>query len=163
MWATTPGIKQGQAYDSEVGVYPHILAFNKTYDIPTDELLEEDLHAYKTFNDYFMRALKLSARPPAFPDDPKVISSAADCRLTVFDSVSLAQQFWIKGHHFSLESLFDDAALADEFEGGAVAVFRLAPADYHRWHSATDGIVGPTKTIPGQCEFISTFWPLSRS
>lgn len=99
-----------------------------------------------------MRALKPGARPPAFPEDPAVISSAADCRLVTFSDVAQAQTYWIKGHNFTLAELFGSEELAGEFEGGAVAVFRLAPADYHRWHSATDGVVGPTKTIPGQCK-----------
>lgn len=158
-----PGVKQGQAYDSEIGVYPHILAFISTYAIPIDELLIEDLHAYKTFNSFFSRALKPSARPPAFPEDSQVVSSAADCRLVTFSDVSSAGLYWIKGYPFSLAEMFQDEQLAAEFEGGAVAVFRLAPADYHRWHSATDGTIGATKTIEGQCEawFLRAFPPLA--
>lgn len=42
------------------------------------------------------RKLRPDARPVARPGDPFVISSAADCRLTVFRSVSSAHQLWIK-------------------------------------------------------------------
>ncbi len=36
------------------------------------------------------------------------------------------------------------------FENGSVAIFRLAPQDYHRFHSPIDGVVGDTTDIPGQ-------------
>lgn len=31
-----------------------------------------------------------------------------------------------------------------------MAIFRLAPQDYHRYHSAVDGVVGPYVKIAGQ-------------
>jgi phosphatidylserine decarboxylase len=31
-----------------------------------------------------------------------------------------------------------------------MAIFRLAPADYHRSHSPVSAVVGPTKHIEGQ-------------
>ena len=40
--------------------------------------------------------------------------------------------------------------MADYFEGGELACFRLAPADYHRFHSPVDAVVGRTVSIPGQ-------------
>jgi phosphatidylserine decarboxylase len=36
------------------------------------------------------------------------------------------------------------------FIGSSVAIFRLAPADYHRFHSPIDGEVGEIVHIPGQ-------------
>jgi len=36
------------------------------------------------------------------------------------------------------------------FIGSSVAIFRLAPADYHRFHSPIDGEVGEVVHIPGQ-------------
>lgn len=34
-------------------------------------------------------------------------------------------------------------------KGASIAIFRLAPADYHRSHSPLDAKVGATKKIPG--------------
>lgn len=44
-----------------------------------------------------------------------------------------------------------DEALADELhaQGASLAIFRLAPADYHRYHSPVSAVVGPTKKIEG--------------
>jgi phosphatidylserine decarboxylase len=39
---------------------------------------------------------------------------------------------------------------AQQFEGGSLAIFRLAPQDYHRFHIPVDGIVGPTTRIEGE-------------
>ncbi|KAG0284317.1 hypothetical protein BGZ97_008238, partial [Linnemannia gamsii] len=70
-----------------------------------------------------------------------VITSAADCRLACFDSISTAQEFWIKGQKFTLATFLQDPALATEFEQGSMAIFRLAPQDYHRFHSPVKGSV----------------------
>ncbi|GAA5895625.1 hypothetical protein JCM6882_000357 [Rhodosporidiobolus microsporus] len=142
-------IKQGIAYDNPVNALDHIRAFVKTYQIDTAELLKPNLEEYRTFNEFFYRALKPDARPVASPDDPKVISSAADCRLTVFESVDAAKTLWIKGQHFTIANLLQADDKAKQFENGAVAVFRLAPADYHRYHSPVKAEVGETKEIEG--------------
>lgn len=75
------------------------------------------------------------------------IVSAADCRLCVFESISVATQVWIKGKAFSVQNLICNDDLAAEFEGGSIGIFRLAPQDYHRFHSPAQGTVAadPTK------------------
>lgn len=76
--------------------------------------------------------------------------SGADCRLCVFESIGAATQVWIKGKSFSIEQLVQDADLAKQFEGGSIALFRLAPQDYHRYHSPVTGtIVGEPHKIGG--------------
>ncbi|GAA6015551.1 hypothetical protein JCM10207_008634 [Rhodosporidiobolus poonsookiae] len=142
-------IKQGIAYDNPVNALAHIQAFVKTYAIDCSELLKPNIADYKTFNEFFYRALRPGARPIANPSDPLTVSSAADCRLTVFDSIDAATTFWIKGQHFTLPALLNDEAKAKEFKNGAIAIFRLAPADYHRYHSPVDAEVGETKGIEG--------------
>ncbi|GAA6036202.1 hypothetical protein JCM8097_006833 [Rhodosporidiobolus ruineniae] len=142
-------IKQGLAFDSPTNALSHIQSFVHTYSIDTSELLKPNLADYTNFNSFFYRALRPGARPIANPDDPKTVSSAADCRLTVFESVDAAKTFWIKGQNFTIANLLQDDAQAKQFENGAVAVFRLAPADYHRYHSPVDATVGETKSIEG--------------
>uniref|UniRef100_A0A0K3CT30 phosphatidylserine decarboxylase n=1 Tax=Rhodotorula toruloides TaxID=5286 RepID=A0A0K3CT30_RHOTO len=142
-------VKQGRAFDSPTNALAHIQSFIKTYSINLSELLEPDPAKYDTFNKFFYRALKAGARPVHEPENPKVVSSAADCRLTVFESVDKAKEFWIKGRNFTLPALLDDPALASLFENGPLAVFRLAPADYHRYHSPVKGRVGASKAIDG--------------
>lgn len=89
-------VKQGLAYDSTINPLEHIQGFVKTYSIDTSILLNPDLTSYKTFNQFFYRKLRSDARPIAEPENNLCISSAADSRLTVFQTVEKATEFWIK-------------------------------------------------------------------
>ena len=65
----------------------------------------EPTESFKTFNEFFFRKLKPSARPIASPEHPDVLVSAADCRLTAFTSVDDATRCWIKARsHATLSS-----------------------------------------------------------
>ena len=149
-----------------------IPSFIETYSIQLDDLEEPDIAKYNTFNDFFYRyvysrffsdlsslilttfsKLKPDARPVQSSDDPLVINSAADCRLTVYPTIDLAKQLWIKGNNFTIPNLLGvapDSEQAKWFEGGGLASFRLAPADYHRFHSPIDGTIGDVHDISGQ-------------
>ncbi len=60
-----------------------------------------------------------------------------------------AQTLWIKGQNFSVSALLGSDALASLFEGGSIAVFRLAPQDYHRYHFPINGVLTETHHVPG--------------
>jgi phosphatidylserine decarboxylase len=87
---------EGKIYDNPDPkvVYPHILAFCKTYQIDTSILAEPDLHKYPTLNAFFSRKLRPDVRPITAPEDLSVVTSAADCRLTVFESAAEATNVW---------------------------------------------------------------------
>ncbi|CAD6567214.1 MAG: hypothetical protein CYPHOPRED_001485 [Cyphobasidiales sp. Tagirdzhanova-0007] len=147
-------IKQGKTFDQGEGAYEHITGFVQTYQLEDslDQLAQPDLKSYKTFNEFFSRALKPNARPADSPEDPSVVVSSADCRLTVWESVTSATEIWIKGKQFSIPHLLHDDTIAahPSFANGcALAIFRLAPQDYHRWHSPLMGKIGPVKNISG--------------
>lgn len=145
-------VRQGKIYDAHDSV-KSIPSFIQTYAIRTDELLLPDIAQYKTFNEFFFRRLKPDARPVQNVEDPAGICSAADCRLVVYQNVDLAKLFWIKGNNFTVASLLGVAPGSDTaraFDGGSVAVFRLPPADYHRFHSPIDGTVGEVRDLPGE-------------
>lgn len=38
----------------------------------------------------------------------------------------------------------------DKYSGGALAIFRLAPQDYHRFHSPVEGRIGAMTVISGE-------------
>jgi phosphatidylserine decarboxylase len=73
----------------------------------------------------------------------------ADARTNCFTSVKSSQELWIKGSKFSLESLLGSDELALPFKDGSLAIFRLAPQDYHRFHFPVDGLVTHNSTIEG--------------
>jgi phosphatidylserine decarboxylase len=130
-----------------------IPSFVTTYSLDTSELLEPDVKKYKTFNEFFSRKLRPDARPVDNADDPLAICSAADCRLTVYQTVDLAKEFWIKGREFTIPNLLGvtpSSVKVSVFDGASLAIFRLAPADYHRFHCPIDCTVGEIVHIPGQ-------------
>ncbi len=129
----------------------HIAPFIASFDLaPTlSEMVEPDPTKYATFNDFFARPIKPSARPIAEPNNPAVTSSPADCRMTVFPTIDLATRYWIKGAGFTLERLLGSQTLAQQFDGGALVIARLAPQDYHRWHAPVSGTVESVTEIPG--------------
>ena len=142
-------IRLGKAFNDPKSC-KHISAFVKMYQINLNELLKPNIADYETFNEFFYRKLKPNARIIADRNNSNVIISAADCRLSVFDNINQATRIWIKGRHFSLRNLFNDEQLAKEFDEGSIAIFRLAPVDYHRYHSPIDGIISAhIKNITG--------------
>lgn len=113
----------------------------------------KSVEEFKSFNEFFYRALKPGARPCSAPDNPNIIVSPADCRSVVFNRVDDATNVWIKGREFSIKRLLGDAYPEDaaRYEnGGALGIFRLAPQDYHRFHIPVDGIMRKPKLIEGE-------------
>jgi phosphatidylserine decarboxylase len=130
-----------------------ILPFVVEYDLDVDEFAKS-VFAYKTFNEFFFRALKPAARPIAPGDDLAVLP--ADGRHLVFQDVDATDGFYVKGVKFTLAELLGEAQLPPEqqtlstrFAGGAMLISRLAPVDYHRFHFPVDGRVGEPRPISG--------------
>ncbi len=157
----TVSIRQGKVYDDESNpqaVLEHIQSFIKTYSINLDELLQPDPSQYPNFNSFFYRKLKPGARPIAEPENASVVSSCADCRLTVFSDVAEATKFWIKGDGFTLNRLVGDTNLADRCfpPGSSIAIFRLAPADYHRFITLSDQQCADQQSTSQESTLLST-------
>ncbi|KAG0237966.1 hypothetical protein BGW42_008066 [Actinomortierella wolfii] len=110
----------------------------------------EPVQNFKSFNEFFYRKLKPNARELASPGDSRVAVSVADCRMTCFQTISDATKFWIKGTSFTIPKLLDDSELAKKFVGGSLAIFRLAPQDYHRFHIPVRGRLSDPKLIEGE-------------
>ncbi|THG96606.1 hypothetical protein EW026_g5254 [Hermanssonia centrifuga] len=143
-------IKQGIKYDSPESArdIPAFITFHK---LNVSEIMEP-IESFKTFNQFFYRKLKPGARPIEGPDDPYRLVSGADCRLMAFETVTEATRLWIKGREFSVARLLGDCykSEVDRYHGGAVGIFRLAPQDYHRFHSPVDGVIGKMTYISGE-------------
>jgi phosphatidylserine decarboxylase len=61
------------------------------------------------------------------------------------------QTLRIKGRHFTVPLLLQDAALTASLgEAPCLAVWRLAPQDYHRFHSPVSATIRTIKHIPGE-------------
>jgi len=132
--------------------------FIADYGVRVEEV-ELPLEEYLTLNAFFTRRLKSGVRPIAPDGQAAVAVQPADCRLHVFPSVDSATRLYVKGRGFSLSSLIgvDDPRTA-AYQGGSLCISRLAPADYHRFHSPVAAVIGTCSQIPGP---LYTVKPLS--
>ena len=111
------------------------------------EEAEKPVDAYASFNDFFTRRLKPGARPLG-----EGLVSPADGRLMLYLDADADRPFPLKGAKRNLREVFGPAG-TPSVEGGRydIAVFRLAPVDYHRFHFPCDcKTVGTTAVIPGK-------------
>jgi len=123
-----------------------VLPFIIDYNLDVDEFAKKPL-AFKTFNDFFSRALKPDARP-IVPGE-RVAVLPADGRHLVFQNVDAAAGFYAKGQRFDLAAFLGDAELARRYAGGAMVISRLCPVDYHRFHFPVAGTPGEARLING--------------
>lgn len=115
-----------------------IAPFIKEYNIDTTEFLDPN---FNSFNDFFIRKLKPSARPLAA--SPAIIP--ADGRYYFYQNIDETDHFIVKGQKFNLSTLLN--APADRYKTMIIA--RLCPVDYHRFHFPADCVPGHTRLING--------------
>jgi phosphatidylserine decarboxylase len=120
----------------------------------------EPVKSFRTFNEFFYRKLKPSARP--IVADPNAIAFPADGRHLVVPDAAQCLDFFVKGARFDMAALVGDAALAERFAQGAVLISRLCPTDYHRFHFPCDGIPDAPRLINGWLYSVSPIALLRR-
>ena len=123
-----------------------IMPFIAEYNIDVEEFAKSPFD-YKTFNEFFYRALKPGVRPIAAGETTVVFP--ADGRHLAFPDLDAAEGFYVKGFKFSLMDLFGDEAAARPFVGGAMLISRLCPVDYHRFHFPVAGTPAESRPVPG--------------
>lgn len=123
--------------------------FASHYKVDLSEAQEPNCQNYPTFNQFFTRALKPSAR--SIDASHHSIVSPADGAISEMGSLTKDKLLQAKGRHYTLnELLADDVALAQEFYNGQFATIYLSPKDYHRVHMPCDGKLVKTIYIPGK-------------
>jgi phosphatidylserine decarboxylase len=116
------------------------------YGVDMSEALEPDITRYRSFNDFFTRALKPGARPLATAD----LVCPVDGSISRYGAIERDQIFQAKGHHYSTTALVGgDRQLAAQFEDGSFATLYLSPKDYHRVHMPCDGRLMRMIHVPG--------------
>lgn len=146
-------VKQGMKFDAP-RLKADIVSFIKFHKLDLSECVKTDPAQFDTFNEFFYRKLREGTRPIEGPET--VVTSPADCRCTTFTSVNEATELWIKGRNFTLAKLFngnfnglESTSLYDP-KACCIGIFRLAPQDYHRFHSPVTGVIGRIKYIEGE-------------
>jgi phosphatidylserine decarboxylase len=130
----------------------NIIPFIKKHNIDASEFLKP-IEQFSSFNDFFIRKMKPSVR--SIDNDHRVVVSPADSKLFVIEDISLDVPFFVKHKKFDLYSFLRDEVLAQQYEGGVMMIFRLAPYDYHRFHFPVDCVVSKTRVINGAFESVN--------
>lgn len=120
--------------------------FIKHYGVNMNEAAISDYRQYRTFNDFFSRPLKTSARPLA----SEGILSPVDGCVSEMGYLNKDQILQAKNHHYTVGALLADEKRAALFEDGAFLTAYLAPKDYHRIHMPCFGKLTEMHHIPGR-------------
>lgn len=118
--------------------------FIKYFNVKMDDFVVPE-KGFKSFNDFFTRKLKIGSRKVEKFDG---VIAPTDCRIIAYKRLKDAQSLWIKGNRFTLYEL-----LKNNITDCTIFVCRLAPQDYHRFHSPVNGTVKSITKIEG--EFLS--------
>lgn len=119
--------------------------FIKDYHVDPSEFLEP-VDSFGSFNDFFIRKLKPTAR--LMDESLDVAILPADARYRVYSNIHAVDGFLVKGKKFSLEKLVGSATIAHKYLYGSMVFARLCPVDYHRFHF-------PFNCIPSQARLIN--------
>ncbi len=120
--------------------------FVRRYHVNMAEAANPDTASYKSFNEFFTRALRADARPLAQSD----LVSPVDGAISQCGPISGDQIFQAKGHRYSTRALLGgDAALAAQYQDGEFATLYLSPRDYHRIHMPCAGQLTRMVHVPG--------------
>ena len=120
-----------------------IKPFIDDFDIDMSEAQNQE---FNSFNDFFTRKLKETARP--VDTGSAIVVSPADGKILAYSDISNSW-FIIKGYRFDVASFLDNPGLAQKYHNGDLLIIRLAPMDYHRFHFPVGGNVSPVKKIDG--------------
>jgi len=97
---------------------------------------------FASFNDFFIRELKLQARPI----DSQKLVAPADARYHFYEKAG--DSLFVKGKNYTL---------APGFTEGPCLIARLCPSDYHRFHFPCDGTPQKAELIPGPLFSVNPF------
>jgi phosphatidylserine decarboxylase len=122
--------------------------FLSNYTLNMAEAVQPDPFAYRSFNDFFTRALREGARPIDAGSD--TIVSPVDGTVSQCGPIQDNLLLQAKGRHYSLQELLaGDAEAVETYRGGSFACIYLAPYNYHRIHMPYAGIARGNLYVPG--------------
>jgi phosphatidylserine decarboxylase len=121
--------------------------FIRDYGVDMNEAVQPDPAAYKTFNEFFTRALKPEMRPIASAD----LICPVDGAISQFGRIATHRIFQAKGHDYTTQALLGgDPDIGGPFVDGSFATIYLSPRDYHRIHMPADGRLTRMIHVPGE-------------
>lgn len=128
---------------------PMIEPFIRNNNIDLSTCVKTD---FNSFNDFFTRKLKPSARP--ISQKKSDLISPCDSRLTVYE-ITENSLFKIKGSRYSVADLVNNKFIAHRYRGGLCLIFRLCVDDYHRYCYFDNGTKGENMFISGELHTVN--------
>ncbi|KAJ2916702.1 hypothetical protein MD484_g3679, partial [Candolleomyces efflorescens] len=130
------------AHDGDGGA----MKFEEIFECDPDEIH----YGFKSWDAFFTRALRPGVRPLQDPHSPNVITCPCDSTFyNIQHDLKRVDEFWIKGEVYSLQHLFHNDPIVDDFVGGTIYQGALDATNYHQWHSPVDGVVHKITLVPG--------------
>ena len=122
--------------------------FLRGYRVNMAEAAQHDPLAYRSFNEFFTRALRDGSRPIAA--DPLAIASPVDGAVSQCGPLHDQAILQAKGHSYSLTALLaGDQAAVETYRNGSFACVYLAPFNYHRIHMPAAARLRSSVYVPG--------------
>jgi phosphatidylserine decarboxylase len=122
--------------------------FMRKFNISLAEAQHERPEDYRSFNEFFTRALKPGVRSIA--PTPSFLCPV-DGTISQLGAIQAGRIFQAKGHDYSAaELLGGDEAAANEFAGGQFCTIYLAPYNYHRIHMPVEAWLRSWCYVPGR-------------
>lgn len=123
---------------------PLIKLFVAVFGVDLDEAAFPTAGDYGSFNDFFTRELKASARTIAGS-----VSSPVDGAISMCGALSGSRLLQAKGLDYSLEKLLAGSDPAPFVDGSFLTAY-LSPKDYHRVHIPVTGDLVEARYVPGR-------------
>ncbi len=135
-----------------------IKKFIKFFNVDMRDAQVEDIHQFKTFNEFFTRTLKDDVRPI----DAGLDSIVCPCDGTIsmhgpIDKNTLIQA---KNKYFSIQDFCTPTShFTDQFIDGYFYTIYLSPRDYHRVHMPCAGHLQEMVYVPGRLFSVAPYAP----
>jgi phosphatidylserine decarboxylase len=124
-----------------------IKGFLKLFEVDMSDAQTVEPLRFASFNEFFTRPLKPTARPIA--GDADLIVSPVDGTVSECGAIDQNRLLQAKGRTFTLQDLLADQPWASTFAGGSFCTIYLAPYNYHRIHIPAAGDLLSTVYVPG--------------
>jgi phosphatidylserine decarboxylase len=137
-------------YQSSKASRRQIQPFIKKYSI---NMAEYESVEYKSFNEFFIRKFRSGQRH--FPDQPGTLGAPCEARYLFFSNIDSTTRISVKGALLDPMALLGNSKASSQFIGGSLAIARLCPVDYHRFHFFDDCEILETYSINGRYESVN--------
>ena len=127
--------------------------YSKKFGVISSDYTEPD-NGFKNLDEFFTRSLIPGKRK--FDKSGKKILSPVDARIDSYGKITGDKLIQAKGIEYTISDLLP-CSLASKFIDGYFATLYLAPGDYHRIHSPSDGKISGWLYTPGRLFTVQEF------